>query len=272
MRRALLLSLFDPSTKTFLVPTKAASAAARRRGQGRPKGRRASRAFLEGDEHGRTLADVGILRGPANSRSGVLAAILLAVLLAAAIPSASQAHETRRETASITRIIDEAAARFRVPSAWIYAVISAESGGEPSAVSPKGAMGLMQLMPGTWRDLSAQYGLGPDPFDRRANVLAGTAYLRQLFDRFGREGFLGAYNAGPARYAAAVEGRRKLPGETLIYVAAVERAMASRASSFETSAPADWRSASLFSEGGSRIASLNGGDLFVQASGQESRR
>ncbi|MGH1557443.1 lytic transglycosylase domain-containing protein [Caulobacter segnis] len=76
-------------------------------------------------------------------------------------------------------------------------MIGAESGGDPRAVSPKGAMGLMQLMPGTWRDLSVQHDLGADPFDRRANVLAGAAYLRQLFDRFGRKGFLAAYNAGP---------------------------------------------------------------------------
>jgi soluble lytic murein transglycosylase-like protein len=60
-------------------------------------------------------------------------------------------------------------------------------------------MGLMQLMPGTWVELSVRYGLGLDPFDPRDNILAGTAYLKEMFDRFGSAGFLAAYHTGPSR-------------------------------------------------------------------------
>ena len=65
-----------------------------------------------------------------------------------------------------------------------------ESGGDERAGSNKGAMGLMQLMPGTWVELNARYGLGLDRFDARDNILAGTAYLKEMHDRFGSAGFL----------------------------------------------------------------------------------
>ena len=67
------------------------------------------------------------------------------------------------------------------------------------AISPKGAIGLMQIMPDTWTGLRRRYGLGIDPFDPHDNILAGAAYLRELHDRYGVPGFLAAYNAGPAR-------------------------------------------------------------------------
>ena len=57
----------------------------------------------------------------------------------------------------------------------------------------------MQIMPATWGQLRARYGLGPDPFDVRDNIMAGAAYLRELHDRYGSPGFLAAYNAGPGR-------------------------------------------------------------------------
>jgi hypothetical protein len=85
-------------------------------------------------------------------------------------------------------------------------------------------MGLMQLMPGTWRDMRALLGLGSDPHDPHDNILAGTAYLRLMYDRFGYPALFAAYNAGPARYAAARAGKRSLPAETRAYVAAVTSA------------------------------------------------
>jgi hypothetical protein len=94
----------------------------------------------------------------------------------------------------------------------------AESAGEARAVSSAGAMGLMQIMPATWADLRARHGLGRDPYDPRDNILAGTAYLRELHDRYGSPGFLAAYNAGPGRYEASLAGR-PLPAETRAYVA-----------------------------------------------------
>jgi hypothetical protein len=115
--------------------------------------------------------------------------------------------------------IAEAARRFGVPAAWIQAVMAAESAGDARAVSPKGAMGLMQIMPDTWSELRARYGLGRDPFDPRDNILAGAAYLREMHDRYGSPGFLAAYNAGPQRYDEYLAGVRALPAETRAYVA-----------------------------------------------------
>ncbi|WP_438382537.1 lytic transglycosylase domain-containing protein [Asaia sp. BMEF1] len=116
--------------------------------------------------------------------------------------------------------IAEAARRFDIPATWIRAVMGAESAGDPRAVSSAGAMGLMQIMPGTWADLRVRYHLGRDPYDPRDNILAGAAYLRELHDRYGSPGFLAAYNAGPDRYEASLAGR-PLPLETRAYVAAV---------------------------------------------------
>jgi hypothetical protein len=82
-------------------------------------------------------------------------------------------------------------------------------------------MGLMQLMPSSWVELSARYGLGLDPFDARDNILAGTAYLKEMHDRFGSAGFLAAYHAGPWRYEKHLVAGKPLPYETKDYVAAI---------------------------------------------------
>lgn len=114
--------------------------------------------------------------------------------------------------------IDEAAKQSDIPASWIRAVIEAESQGDPRAISPKGAMGLMQLMPDTWEDLRDRHGLGPDPFDPRANIRAGTAYLKAMHDRFGYPGLFAAYNAGPSRYEDHLGSGRPLPAETRAYL------------------------------------------------------
>jgi hypothetical protein len=94
-----------------------------------------------------------------------------------------------------------------------------ESAGEVRARSQKGAMGLMQIMPQTWSELRARYDLGADPYAPRDNILAGTAYIRELYQRFGAPGFLAAYNAGPTRYENHLATGRSLPDETQDYVA-----------------------------------------------------
>ena len=93
----------------------------------------------------------------------------------------------------------------------------AESHGDARAVSEKGAIGLMQLMPATYEELRITHDLGPDPFNPRDNILAGAAYLSELFERYGGSGFLAAYNAGPQRYEEYLHGRR-LPNETAEYI------------------------------------------------------
>lgn len=116
--------------------------------------------------------------------------------------------------------IAEASRRFALPALWIETVMRAESAGDPHAVSRAGAIGLMQIMPDTWADLCIRHRLGKDPYDPRDNILAGAAYLRELYDRYGSPGFLAAYNAGPGRYEASLAGR-PLPAKTRAYVASI---------------------------------------------------
>ncbi len=117
--------------------------------------------------------------------------------------------------------IREASARFDVPEAWIREVMRQESGGRPGVTSRAGAMGLMQVMPGTYRELQARHGLGDDPYHPYDSLMAGTAYIRQMYDLFGSPAFLAAYNAGPGRLEGFLYNRRGLPTETRNYVARV---------------------------------------------------
>lgn len=147
--------------------------------------------------------------------------LLAALPIAVCAPTVAQAQPVAAAcgpAAPLAPPISRASVRFAIPEALIRAVIAVESNWQPFAVSPKGAMGLMQLMPGTWGELRARYALGPDPFDPCDNILAGTAYLRELLDRYGDPGFLAAYNAGPGRYEAYLRGVKSLPVETLAYV------------------------------------------------------
>jgi soluble lytic murein transglycosylase-like protein len=122
--------------------------------------------------------------------------------------------------------IAEASARFGIPENWIRRVMRAESGGRTTLdgrpiTSRAGAMGLMQLMPGTWAGMRAKHALGPDPHDPKDNILAGAAYLRLMYDRFGYPGLFAAYNAGPERYARHLATGEALPSETIAYMAEV---------------------------------------------------
>ena len=96
-----------------------------------------------------------------------------------------------------------------------------ESGGEEQAVSPTGAMGLMQIEPATYQYLQAQFGLGSDQFDPHNNILAGAAYIEQMYQRYGAPGFLAAYNAGPEDVDEYLAGDSPLPDETVNYLADV---------------------------------------------------
>jgi soluble lytic murein transglycosylase-like protein len=122
--------------------------------------------------------------------------------------------------------ITEASAKYDVPEHWVREVIRQESGGQEYEgdhliVSPVGAMGLMQVMPSTFDELRARYNLGDDPYDPHDNIMAGTAYLRELYDLYGSPGFLAAYNAGPGRLDDYLTRNRPLPDETRRYVARI---------------------------------------------------
>lgn len=123
-------------------------------------------------------------------------------------------------------LIVEASTRFGVLAAWIERVIRAESRGFTilrgrPITSRAGAMGLMQLMPDTWNAMRVRLALGSNPQDPHDNIMAGTYYLRLMYDRFGYPGLFGAYNAGPGRYADYVARGRILPEETRTYLASL---------------------------------------------------
>ena len=117
--------------------------------------------------------------------------------------------------------IREAASRYAIPDRWVREVMRQESGGQQQAVSWVGAMGLMQIMPDTYDGLRQRYGLGDDPFDPHNNILAGAAYIKEMYDRYGSPGFLAAYNAGPNRLDSYLAGTNSLPNETVNYLASI---------------------------------------------------
>jgi hypothetical protein len=127
--------------------------------------------------------------------------------------------------------IAEAARRFAVPQPWIRAVMQAESGGRTMLVpsqpitSSAGAMGLMQLMPSTYRDMRLQYRLGPDPYDPHDNILAGAAYLRFLRGKYGYPAMFAAYNDGPGNLEQRLVDGNLLPLETRDYLSTITGAL-----------------------------------------------
>jgi len=171
--------------------------------------------------HARPLATRGALVGRAGQLISSLRSwswpCIAAVLLLVSLPLSGVAAQTIHAAE-----IAVASQRFGIPEAWIRAVMRAESAGDRHAVSHRGAMGLMQVMPPTWAGLRAQHGLGADPFAPQDNILAGTAYLREMLDRFGSVPLmLAAYNAGPRRVEAHLATGQPLPAETRAYVAAL---------------------------------------------------
>ncbi|MGY2932825.1 hypothetical protein ACVWZ6_002427 [Bradyrhizobium sp. GM6.1] len=152
--------------------------------------------------------------------------LLTAFDSAALAQSGSAAQPAISQTAhSFAGFINEASQRFAIAPNWIRSVQSIESAGDAHARSPKGAMGLMQIMPATWAELRERYNLGNDPYDPHDNILAGTAYLRELLDWYGSPGVFAAYNAGPSRYEEHLAGGA-LPDETRAYVAKLANLLA----------------------------------------------
>jgi soluble lytic murein transglycosylase-like protein len=137
-----------------------------------------------------------------------------------------------RPKADLSEVVNEASDRYRLDPDLVNSVIKAESGFNVRAVSPKGARGLMQLMPGT----AAQLGV-PDTFDPQANVEGGARYLRELLERYNFDlvKALAAYNAGPQR----VEQFGGVPPfhETRAYVAKVVRDFNKKKTAQQKTAP-----------------------------------
>ncbi len=122
--------------------------------------------------------------------------------------------------------ISEASRKYDIPERWIREVMRVESGGRTEMngqpiTSGAGAMGLMQVMPATYDELRGRYELGDDPYDPHNSILAGSAYIRELYDLYGNPGFLAAYNGGPGRLDDYLTRNRSLPDETRRYVAKI---------------------------------------------------
>lgn len=129
-------------------------------------------------------------------------------------PTVAYGRVASRANSGLSRLIDQAATAHSVEPALLHAVIDVESGFAVRAVSSRGALGLMQLMPATARD----YGV-TDAFDPRQNIDAGAQHLRRLLDRFGQDKALAlaAYNAG-AEAVMRHHGRIPPFAETMAYV------------------------------------------------------
>ncbi len=210
--------MFDRELINPFVPIGAMDAIARGVGQGRPQVGAHSDARLAARSH--PIGDRFLVR-----RAAIATVVIAMISAPITTPFASPAY-AESNPASVARLadrygafVDEASLRFGIPASWIRGVMRAESRDDVHAVSPKGAMGLMQIMPSTWTLLRARLRLGANPYDPRDNILAGTAFLRELHDRYGSPGFLAAYNAGPGRYENHLATGRPLPAETRAYVA-----------------------------------------------------
>ena len=242
-----VIPLFAGKPSLPFVPLDDRSVGARSEGQGRSK---IGAVRIP-------LTAASTLAGWCRSEEGApvrMAVILLSGLLyGVAIPAIALAqtkpvaHPSARDLYGDH--IAEATQRFELPAAWILAVLHAESDGDPRATSPKGAIGLMQIMPETWAELRVRYRLGDDPYDPHDNIVAGAAYIRELFDRYGSPKWIAAYNAGPGRYEEALKGH-PLPPETRAYVAAlapiISGSETTGAAMIASADPLSWTRAPLF--------------------------
>jgi len=124
-------------------------------------------------------------------------------------------------------LVQEASKKFGMPAAWIRVVIQMESGGRTMIAENKpitskvGAVGLMQLMPDTYKDMQKQYKLGGNPFNPHDNIIAGAAYLKWLHGKYGFPAMFVAYNDGPGNLEAKQHKGRALPAETRNYVSKI---------------------------------------------------
>jgi soluble lytic murein transglycosylase-like protein len=233
-RKCSAVPLFDQNADHSFIPVRSCTAAARSVGASAT-----------------AASSVAALRPVA--RMLCMMVILAASMLSTSAAYAQQGSSAKRSPSARSLLplafVAEASNRFGVPEHWIRAVMHVESNGKQRARSSIGAMGLMQIMPKTWTELRARYRLGADPYDVRDNILAGAAYIRELYDRYGAPGFLAAYNAGPGRYERHLATGRPLPEETQAYVATLAPMINRAQVSMPTRAVARsfaWANSSLF--------------------------
>jgi hypothetical protein len=171
----------------------------------------------------------------------------------ALLKSSARAQTATRSEAvdRFAKLIEEASGRFAVPASWIRAVMHVESGGDEHATSPRGAMGLMQLMPATWVELSVRYGLGVDPFDARDNIIAVPRISKTCTIVSVRQASLQPITPVRRGMNSISRRGRPLPQETTAYVAAVTPLLSDRQSeltAIRIRRVVPWREAPLFVE------------------------
>ncbi|WP_312014933.1 lytic transglycosylase domain-containing protein [Bradyrhizobium sp. AUGA SZCCT0160] len=208
------IPLFGQVLHHSSIPTNNCAAVARSGGPGRPKGRREAALPWTGAS---TAACLRLFERSLRAVVPLFVAVIVSNATAVAETRLAHPPATYATSDPSADFVEDASRRFGVPVRTIRAVINVESAGDVRARSPKGAMGLMQIMPETWAELRLRYNLGSDPYDSHDNIFAGTAYLRELHDQYGSPGFLAAYNAGPGRYEEHLAGR-PLPAETQAYL------------------------------------------------------
>jgi len=187
---------------------------------------------------GATLAMIGALhqmRAPSLSASVPEIAVEHVINEAKlAKPSVFAQEQTMSSSALMMRwepLIAEASRKFKIPAQWIRAVIRQESGGRTMLaenlpiISSTGAMGIMQVMPGTYAEMAVQYRLGGDPHNAHDNIFAGTAYLKWLHSRYGYPAMFAAYNDGPGNIEDHLHRGRPLPAETRGYIAHIAKSL-----------------------------------------------
>jgi soluble lytic murein transglycosylase-like protein len=161
--------------------------------------------------------EVDLTPQPAPEKNGAGPALTPAAS-GPALPTSSVPAPAASQHVDVSQVVNAASDRYRLDPDLVTSVIRAESGFKVHAISPKGAQGLMQLMPGTASKLGV-----PNAFDPEANVDGGTRYLRELLERYNFDLIkaLAAYNAGPHR----VEQYNGVPPyrETRKYVASIVR-------------------------------------------------
>ncbi|HWE06603.1 MAG TPA: lytic transglycosylase domain-containing protein, partial [Rhizomicrobium sp.] len=164
------------------------------------------------------------------------------------IPESTFAAENRMSASQLvnrwTPLIASASQRFSVPANWIRAVVQMESGGrtmlneDTPITSRTGAMGLMQLEPGTYQEMRTQYRLGPNAYNPGDNIAAGAAYLRWLYSKYGYPAMFAAYNDGPGHLEERLMKGKLLPDETRNYISRIVTALGSAGAAVVGSASA----------------------------------
>lgn len=183
---------------------------------------------------------------------------MLSIVVTVATATCSTVREARCEPLSETStaadhldgFIAEASERFGIPAAWIRAIVRVEIRRNVRASSRNGDVGLSQLSSEKWTELRHRYALGTNPSDPRDTILAGTAHLREMYDRYGSKDFLAAYVMGPTRYDEHLKSGAPLPEETQAVVAdlapLIEPGLKDVPGSIDRTKVISWRKAPLF--------------------------